>query len=344
MREFGVSICIPTCNRPRLLEAALVSCVSQSISPAQILVGDDSHDRKSVALVDRLSRETGIGIKYWKHSESIGQAANLNWLIDSTNSEYLIFLHDDDRLDTNAIETLYEAWLQYPDAQCLYGKQHLIDHAGNILLDRTERWNLRYSRVNELAGLQRSNLSAALQQQLPNNGFLIKTELARKVRYRPETVIGHAVDADFGIRVALAAAQRSFAYIDTFVSEYRLNPDSISQSTTINRREDMLFEYIETLELPATDEKARDGFLERIAVAAALDAARARRRWTALRIIFSRYYTETLLSRWTLYRFLCTLSPGLGEKMRRFLTRINPDLEGDRDRQWRQFGNEYAKK
>jgi len=342
--DFSVSICIPTCNRPRLLEAALISCLSQPILPSEILIGDDSHDRKSAAIVNRLSRQANIDIKYWKHSESIGQAANLNWLIDNANSDYLIFLHDDDRLCACAIKILYEARLKYPGAQCFYGKQYLIDYIGNILPNRTERWNQRYFRIREYAGLQRSNLSAALSQQFPNNGFLIENQLARRTRYRPETEIGQAVDADFGIRVAFAARQRSFVYIDSFVSEYRLNPDSISQSTTLNRREDLLYEYIEKLKIPADDEKARIGFLERIAVAAALDAARAGRRGSAIRIIFSRHYKEALLSRWTLYRLICTVSPAIGERMRRFLTHINPDLEGDRERQWRQFGNGHIEK
>ncbi|MGO7335815.1 glycosyltransferase family 2 protein [Rhizobium leguminosarum] len=342
--DFIVSICIPTCNRPRMLEAALISCFSQALLPAEILIGDDSQDQKSLPIVSRFSRRTNVDIKYWKHSERAGQAANLNWLIDNANSQYLIFLHDDDRLCAGAIKILYEAWLKYPGAQCYYGKQYLTDCIGNILPDRTEGWNHRYFRTREFSGRQKSNLSAALSQQIPNNGFLIANELARKTRYRPETEIGHAVDADFGIRIALAAAPHSFVYVDSFVSEYRLNPASISQSTTLNRREDVLYGYLETLKIPADDEAARIGFLERIATAAALDAARAGRRRSAIRIIFSRYYREALLSRWTLYRLLCVISPIVGEGMKRLLTQINPDFGGDRDRQWRHFGNGHLKK
>jgi glycosyltransferase involved in cell wall biosynthesis len=327
-----------------MLEAALISCFSQPLLPAEILIGDDSQDRKSTAIVNRFSRQTDVDIKYWKHSGRIGQAANLNWLIDNANSQYLIFLHDDDRLCAGAIKILYEAWLKYPGAQCFYGKQYLTDFIGNILLDRTEGWNHRYFRTHEFSGRQRSNLSAALTQQIPNNGFLIENELARKTRYRSETEIGHAVDADFGIRIALAAGPHSFVYVDRFVSEYRLNPDSISQSTTLNRREDVLYEYIEQLKIPAGDEQARMGFLERIAVAAALDAARAGRRRSAIRIIFSPYYKEALLSRWTLYRLLCIVSPAIGERVKGLLTQINPDLRSDGERQWRHFGDGQMKK
>lgn len=344
MRDFNVSICIPTCNRPRMLEAALISCFSQPLLPAEILIGDDSQDQKSAAIVARFSRQTGVDTKYWKHSERIGQAANLNWLIDNANSQYLIFLHDDDRLCAGAIKILYEAWLKYPGAQCFYGKQYLTDYIGNILPDRTEGWNNRYFRTREFAGIQRSNLSAALTQQIPNNGFLIENELARKTRYRSETEIGHAVDADFGIRLALAAGPHTFVYVDSFISEYRLNPDSISQSRTLNRREDVLYENIEKLKIPADDEQARTGILERIAVAAALDAARAGRRRSAIRIILSKYYKEALLSRWTLYRLLCIVSPAVGQRAKSLLTQINPDLGDDRNRQWRHFGNGQMKK
>ncbi|MGW9950541.1 glycosyltransferase involved in cell wall biosynthesis [Rhizobium leguminosarum] len=337
--DFLVSICIPTCDRPRMLDAALISCFRQPLLPAEILIGDDSQDRKSAAIVNGFAQQTNVDIKYWKHSERIGQAANLNWLIDNANSQYLIFLHDDDRLCAGALKILYEAWLRYPGAQCFYGKQYLTDYIGNILPDRTEGWNHRYFRTREFAGIQRSNLSAALSQQIPNNGFLIENELARKTRYRSETEIGHAIDADFGIRLALAAGPHTFVYVDSFVSEYRLNPDSISQSTTLNRREDVLYEYIEKLKIPADDEQARIGFLERIAAAAALDAARAGRRRSAIRIIFSTYYKETLLSRWTLYRLLCVVSPAIGERVKHLLTQINPDLRSDRERQWRRFGN-----
>ncbi|MBB3444216.1 glycosyltransferase family 2 protein [Rhizobium sp. BK379] len=338
MADFIVSVCIPTCNRPKMLEAALASCLRQPLLPAEILVGDDSQDQKSAAIVNRFSRQPHVEIKYWKHSETIGQAANLNWLIDNANSQYLIFLHDDDRLCADATKTLYEAWLKYPGAQCFYGKQYLTDYIGNILPDRTDSWNHRYFRTREFTGRQTSNLSAALSQQIPNNGFLVTSELARTTRYRSEKEIGHAVDADFGIRIALAANKHSFVYVDRFVSEYRLNPDSISQSLTLNRREDALYEYIEGLKIPRDDERARTGFLERIAVAAVLDAARAGRRRSAIRIIFSRHYKEAFLSRWTLYRLVCIISPVIGERVRRLLTQINPNLAGDRERQWRQFG------
>ena len=324
-----LSICIPTCDRSELLADALASCLAQAYRPLEILIGDDSADDAAEHLLARLCVDAGVTVRYELNRPRLGQAGNVNRLFDLASGDRLLLLHDDDFLLPNGLDLLTDGLEAFPGAHCIYGKQGVAAPDGTVLPHRTETWNCRYLRIDDNAGPQRSCLVAGLWQQVPNCGYLINRDLARAVRYRPESVVGQCVDADFIIRVALVAASGAFVFIPHLVSVYRLTPDSIARSNTLNRRQDLLFELVEGLAMKAEEEEeARTVILERIAVGAALDAAMAGQRRSALRIIFSHRYVLPLFSRWTLYRLLCVAAPGIGFRIRQRLRAYRPHPRG----------------
>ncbi len=316
-----ISICVPTCNRPDLLAQALGSCLAQAYRPLEILIGDDSTDDATRVMVEGLAPCDAVVVRYEQNRPRLGQSGNVNRLFDRARGDKLLLLHDDDLLAPNGLDLLAESLGRFPTARCIYGKQGVIAPDGTGLPLQTDAWNRRYFRVDEHAGPQASPLLAGLWQQVPNDGFLIDSALARAVRYRPESVIGHCVDADFIIRAALVAGACDFVFVPRLVCDYRLTPGSIARSDTLNRRQDLLFHLVKDLATTADEEAGRTIILERIAVGAALDAAMARQRWIALSILFSRYYVLPLFSRWTLYRLLCIASPRAGRRVRRLLKR-----------------------
>lgn len=314
-----VSICIPTCDRPVLLRAALDSCLAQSYRPLEILVGDDSQDEGAEAVVDSLGSPDGIVIRYKRHSSRLGQAANVNELYARASGARLVLLHDDDLLCPDAVALLDAAWDENPGVRCAYGKQTVLDDDGTVLPDATACWNRTYYRRPENAGAQPSGLVAGILQQIPNNGFLIETALAREIGLRSETEIGQCVDADFGIRAGRAVAPGAYVFVDSFTSCYRLTAGSIARSALINRRRDLFFTDLEGLAGGREVDDAKTVLLNRLVLGASVDAAVAGERRTALRILFSRYNEKPLLSRWTFYRLTCIAFPVLGPRFRRFL-------------------------
>jgi glycosyltransferase involved in cell wall biosynthesis len=76
MRQTKISICVPTCNRPDLLMESLASCLAQTHTDIEILVGDDSSDTRTQNLIDTTYRyETRIS--YVKNEPPLGQADNI---------------------------------------------------------------------------------------------------------------------------------------------------------------------------------------------------------------------------------------------------------------------------
>jgi len=314
-----ISICIPTYQRPAMLREAIESCFIQDYRPLEILIGDDSRDDATAQLIATLQIPDGVALLYERHSPSLGQSGNVNSLFRRATGDRLILLHDDDLLCSDGVALLDRGWRDFPGTRCIYGKQHTIDADGTILPNETKELNDYYFRDASYAGRQGSGLEAGLRQQMPNNGYLIETALARSVGYRTENDVGTAVDADFAVRVGTRVQPGQFVFIDAFVSKYRLTPGSIMRSKWINHGHHLFFAELQRLSTDAAEETAREIILRRAALDASLDAARAGQRRTAISIMMSKYYEKPLLSRWTLFRLLCVVSPRLGDAARRLL-------------------------
>ena len=317
-RDRTISVCIPTCDRAALLPIAVASCLDQNYRPIEILIGDDSGGNETENWIAAFAAPEGITLRYRRNRPALGQSENVNRLLDSASGDRLILLHDDDRLLPGGIDLLVEAWNDSRCTRCVYGRQLIVDAAGFELPERTAAWNNRYFRNEIHAGTQAVALVAALRQQVPNDGYLVDSQLARSVGCRPESRIGQCIDADFMIRLSQSVAAGGFVFINTDISEYRLTPLSIARRKDLNRREDLLFEAVEALSGDTDIQSAKTLLLSRISVGAALDAAMAGRRWLALQNPCSSYYPKPLMSRWTLYRLVCAGSPQLGRRLKHY--------------------------
>ena len=315
-----ITICIPTYRRPDLLREAVGSCFKQDYRPLEILIGDDSGDDRSVGPIQDLNRPEGITVRHVRHKPPLRQARNVNWLFANSRGGRLILLHDDDLLCDNGLDKLIEAWEAESGIVCAYGKQYVLSPTGDVLLAKTEDFNRLYRRVKANCGVQESPLSVGLSQQLPNNCFLIDARLAQAVGYRTEEEVGNSVDEDFGIRLGLAARDKSFLYIDEFVSCYRLTEYSTLRTRCFNYGEHLLFSEVAKLNVPERDLAARDSCLKRMSAKAVLNAAMTGDRLKALSILFSRYYSLRYTDIRSLFRLLYIASPKLGARLNGMLS------------------------
>lgn len=315
-----ISICIPTYNRPALLQEAIESCLLQQYRPLEIVIGDDSTNDDTEELVARLALPPGVSLQYRRHTPSLGQSSNVNDLFARATGSRLLLLHDDDLLCPGGLDRLERGWTDLPGTRCIYGNQYVVAADGALLADETESVNRQYFRMTPYAGRQASGLTAGLWQQMPNDCFLIESDLARTVGYRQEEEMGQCVDVDFAIRVGMAAGAGEFVFLDEFISKYRLTEHSIMRNRKLNHGRHLLLAFIESLPTKeAAEEDARQILLRRLGLGASLDAATAGHRSLGLRIMMSRYYTKPFFSRWTMYRLLCIASPRLAEAARRVI-------------------------
>lgn len=281
-----ISICIPTCERPRMLAEALRSCIEQRYRPLEILVGDDSRSDDSAAVVERLRGEFDGRLVYLRNTPALKQARNVNRLFEHAAGDRLLLLHDDDLLVPGALETLHRCFERDPRLSAAFGKQILIDDAGTRQPRPSTSLNESYFRSARYAGSVLTPLESALVQQFPNNGYLVRSELARRTRYRDERELGTTRWCDFEFSLRLARNARRYEFVDAFTAAYRLSADSVSR----RGHPTYMYPLIRSLPLPASCEWARAQALRRLAPVVVSNHAHKGEVKEALRIFFSSHY------------------------------------------------------
>lgn len=219
-----ISVCIPTYNRPGLLQEALQSVLHQNHGSIEVVVGDDSTNRETAQLVRQYDAE-GVPIRYLNNDPPLGQAKNVDRCFQKAEGHVLVLLHDDDRLLPDALETLLACFEDHPGVVAAFGKQQTIGPDGAVRQEATQGLNQGYYRTAEYEGRQPSSLRAAIIQQFPNDGYMVRAEAAKKVGYDLPGA-GDACDFAFGVELA-QKTNGDFYYTDTYVSQYRKSKESV---------------------------------------------------------------------------------------------------------------------
>ncbi|NML30469.1 glycosyltransferase family 2 protein [Paraburkholderia antibiotica] len=296
-----VTVCIPTCNRTALLKLALSSCLEQDYRPLQILIGDDSSDNETARWIETVVAPPGVSIDYRRNSPRLGQAGNVNDLFERASGARLVLLHDDDTLTPGAISRLANCWQAHRELTAAFGKQYLITHEGKRLEAESEVLNRDYFRTPDAAGLQATPANAGILRMFPNDAFMVRSEMARRIAYRSPELVGDACDFDFGLRLCVEA--ESVFFVNEYVAEYRLTDASISRNA-----HPAAFNYtlLESLNVPQASQAARARAMAAVAPLAASAFARAGNAGKALQIICSRHYRmrDRLKARFVLHLWL----------------------------------------
>jgi glycosyltransferase involved in cell wall biosynthesis len=280
----AVSICIPTYKRPELLKLALESCLAQTFADFEIVIGDDSPDSQSAEKIRALRAPQPI--RYFRNLPRAGQARNVNQLFAAAQGEFFVLLHDDDVLLPNALDTLIKPLQQNPTLVASFGKQLVINNDGDVLRSESESLNRKYCRTDQRANRVQRSAWAALVQQLPCDGYMVRTAAARTTLYRDDPEVGQACDADFGYRLM---EQGDFFFLGEFTSAYRITPDSISTSG-LRIHLSKLYFILKRLTVPGDLENVRRARLEELAPPAVSGCILRAARSKALSILFGPHY------------------------------------------------------
>lgn len=297
-----ISICIPTYNRPEFLKQAIYSSINQSFPPVEILIGDDSINNESKILVEKIQKKTEINIRYFKNSPSLGQADNVNSLINKVIGEKLILLHDDDLLMEDALQNMKACFEIYPEIDAVYGKQYIIDEDGIIDQCQTDNLNKYFFRTDFYEKIRLSSIEAGVVQQFPNDGYLIDSAIAQKVGYRRKEDIGNAGDFDFGFR--LGRDGYKFHFLNEFTAKYRMTTSSVARNGTDSGYQSfkIISEYLSNEKILYS--KTIIEIMKRKAPIAIMQAIKKGKKKEALRIYFGKHHRNRILSLGGARRFL----------------------------------------
>jgi glycosyltransferase involved in cell wall biosynthesis len=259
--ETKVSICLPTYQRPDLIVQCLDSCLAQTYPNIEVVIGDDSKDDRTKALIEtRYANEPRIS--YRKHEPSLKQPRNIASLFARATGDKIVLIHDDDYLAHDCVDRLLRAWALSPDIDVAFGDQYEVDEAGKIDIEGSARLNVAYFRTAGAQGLQRLPGRTGVIQMLPNNGWMANADLVKRISYKERYGLG--CEYVFGAELCLAA--RGVYYLKEYVSYYRKTGVSITTTTraTLGAATMLAYDFLVNLTLPPQLEPARRVALRRM--------------------------------------------------------------------------------
>lgn len=266
---------------------SLASCLAQTHADIEILIGDDSSDTRTQALIDSTYAHEAR-VVYTRNEPPLGQADNVASLFNRATGDKILLIHDDDALKIDAIEKLLTAWTLHPDLDIAFGDQYEMDAAGRVNMAASAQLNVDFYRTEAAAGLQPKPGQTGLIQMMPNNGWLANAALVKRINYRKQ--YGMCCDFVFGSQMCLAA--KKVFYLKEYVSYYRKTEVSISNTTgkSLNAASVSAYAFLTSLALDASLESARRRALKRIVPIVVSVFARNGEALRAIRIALGHLY------------------------------------------------------
>jgi glycosyltransferase involved in cell wall biosynthesis len=263
-----VTICVPTYQRPELLEVALRSALKQTFQDFVILIGDNG---SLPATQDVVAKLNDTRITHVRHTENLGMMGNWVWLMNQAKTPYAASLHDDDIWEPTFLEKTIAAFELHPKVSMVFTGHTLIDESGQELPEETTK------RAHDLyeglkPGIQSLDPSDTLHRAFVRNAP--QPAYAAALRTSAVQAIEFPVEAgpvyDLWLTYNLGRLGHEFFYIPERLTRYRTWPGSATKSGIMANSEDWLFQLVLD-----NEHDARPAVLTQI-----------RQRWAALR--FSR--------------------------------------------------------
>ena len=126
-----VSICIPTYNRAGQLERAMSSAMQQDYGKLEIIVVDNASTDDTAAIVRRC-QQLDSRIAYKANESNIGAVNNFNTAISFANGDYVMWLADDDWIDSHYISTCMDELLANPSLLLVSGFNEVLMPDGEV--------------------------------------------------------------------------------------------------------------------------------------------------------------------------------------------------------------------
>ncbi|MHB1275784.1 MAG: glycosyltransferase [Candidatus Humimicrobiaceae bacterium] len=218
-----VSIGIPTCNRPELLNLALSDCINQTYKNIEIVVSDGCLCCPEIGKVVNEFAASDKRIKFFKQPGKITALENFKFVLNHSKGEYFLWLADDDRLDKCFIEKMLEVFEKNPNCVLAYSEPYLFNKEG---------WESDKVLSSKIATAGMSKLKALRcilkNQNLNSEAYGL---------YKKVAISGYTFPAFFGednARLLHAGIEGPIFKGDPGLLKIRLGGDGSSNETIIN--------------------------------------------------------------------------------------------------------------
>jgi glycosyltransferase involved in cell wall biosynthesis len=177
-----MTVCIASYNRADYLCEAIESVLNQTFPASEIVIYDNG---SKLEVYDKISKYLSKGVR-WVGSEKNNSAIwNFRRAINNTDSEFVMILHDDDKLCNDFIEKQISFLNKNPDIGAVSCNGHIINEKSL----RTGAY-VREGFVDKGPEIYESGLSVALKYAsdscIPFSPTVYRTNIIKQVDFRDE--------------------------------------------------------------------------------------------------------------------------------------------------------------
>jgi hypothetical protein len=157
-----VSVVIPAYNRPAYLRDAIAGVLDGEYQEFEVIVSDDCSPSE---LATTVAQFRDPRLRYRRNSSNLGVAANVRTAIAAARGKYFTLLNDDDFWTPAFLSRLVPALEAHPDAVLAFCDHRVVDSAGTLLSDVTDRNSRLWGRDKLDNGLHHSVCELAVTRR-----------------------------------------------------------------------------------------------------------------------------------------------------------------------------------
>lgn len=213
----SVAICIGTYNQAQYIRGSVESALAQTYPIQEIWVSDDASTDGTDAVMHDICAEYP-NVRYYRQPVNLGLPGNISWLLSQPQTELIVRLDSDDRLEPEYVSELSKLMVQYPQAGYAHCDVNQIDGEGRVQRVRRLMRTAPYESPEEaLKANARGYRTAA-------NCILYRAQALRDVDYYNSTLTWRFCE-DWSMIVRLAIRGWGNVYCPKVLSNYRVWDD-----------------------------------------------------------------------------------------------------------------------
>lgn len=232
MKEYKVSVVIPTYNASKTIERSILSIVNQDLKDIQIIIVNDGSTDDTLNVLKKFTDNRFIVIN--KDNRGVSSARNVG--IEVANGEYIAFLDSDDYYDLDAIKKMYE--LAHNNdldiVSCGHTEKNSSQYGGN------------YQTFDDFIAINKKEIGKHYLDLFPKSACmkLFRSSIIKKHKIRFDEGMSLGEDLYFTWSV-LSKTSRIGGVGSTFYRIKNINPESLSKKYVKGFAEDLLIQYKE---------------------------------------------------------------------------------------------------
>jgi cellulose synthase/poly-beta-1,6-N-acetylglucosamine synthase-like glycosyltransferase len=239
-----VSVVLTVYRRTDYVLDAIDSVLAQTFLDREIIVADDSGSFAAKPIVD-MRADAGC-ILYLANSKTLGVSQSVANAVTRARGDFVAIINDDDLWEPSLLERLIAPLLSDPDCVLACSDHWVMDHAGNLDHELSERWTVqcgRHSRtegnVNDAGTFIVERGGAAL-----NLAAVFRKEAVDWSLLTPEVAGAY----DYWISCLLARTRKRVYFVPERLARWRAHQESETRRRSHDKAAPLVFMFARMIE------------------------------------------------------------------------------------------------